>query len=51
LDDALAFAINQWPFSRETSSIAQRNVRHFARGQSQADGGQAPWKFLEALST
>jgi hypothetical protein len=42
LDDALAFAINQWPFSRETSSIAQRNVRHFARGQSQADGGQAP---------
>jgi hypothetical protein len=30
LDGALAFAINQRPFSRETSSIAQTNVRHFA---------------------
>jgi hypothetical protein len=27
----LAFAINQRPFRRETSSIAQTNARHFAR--------------------
>jgi transcriptional regulator GlxA family with amidase domain len=26
----LVFAINQQPFSRETRSIAQANVRHFA---------------------
>src|SRR6266478_1973764 len=30
LDDALAFAINQRPVSRDASSIAQTDVQHFA---------------------
>src|SRR5579864_3949490 len=30
LDDALAFAINQRPVTRDASSIAQTDVQHFA---------------------